>query len=96
MRFLITSDVEVDSRFKGTLGVAYIQLLAILDTFEICGERADYDVFVADLLLKVTVDLQGCLPKNHSHARRLCYTVEPRLSGLVGTTRNSPDNRGSG
>ena len=23
-------------------------------------------------------------------------TVEPRLSGLVGTTRNSPDNRGSG
>ena len=25
------------------------------------------------------------------------YTaVEPRLSGLIGTTRNSPDNRGSG
>ena len=23
--------------------------------------------------LKVTVDLQGCLPKNHSHARLLCY-----------------------
>ena len=23
--------------------------------------------------LKVTVDLQGCLSKNHSHARRLCY-----------------------
>ena len=23
--------------------------------------------------LKVTVDLQGCLPKNHSYARRLCY-----------------------
>ena len=23
--------------------------------------------------LKVTVDLQGCLPKNHSHARVLCY-----------------------
>ena len=23
-------------------------------------------------------------------------TVEPRLSGLVGTRRNSPDNRGSG
>ena len=22
---------------------------------------------------KVTVDLQGCLPKNHSHARLLCY-----------------------
>ena len=26
----------------------------------------------------------------------ICCTVEPRLSGLVGTTRNSPDNRGSG
>ena len=25
------------------------------------------------ILLKVTVDLQGCLPKNHSHARVLCY-----------------------
>ena len=25
------------------------------------------------LLLKVTVDLQGCLPKNHSYARRLCF-----------------------
>ena len=25
------------------------------------------------LRLKVTVDLQGCLPKNHSHARLLCY-----------------------
>ena len=24
-------------------------------------------------ILKVTVDLQGCLPKNHSYARRLCY-----------------------
>ena len=24
-------------------------------------------------LVKVTVDLQGCLPKNHSHARCLCY-----------------------
>ena len=24
------------------------------------------------------------------------YTVEPQLSGLVGTTRNSLDNRGSG
>ena len=24
-------------------------------------------------VLKVTVDLQGCLPKNHSHARVLCY-----------------------
>ena len=24
-------------------------------------------------ILKVTVDLQGCLPKNHSHARVLCY-----------------------
>ena len=24
-------------------------------------------------VVKVTVDLQGCLPKNHSHARRLCY-----------------------
>ena len=23
--------------------------------------------------VKVTVDLQGCLPKNHSHARVLCY-----------------------
>ena len=23
--------------------------------------------------IKVTVDLQGCLPKNHSHARVLCY-----------------------
>ena len=23
-------------------------------------------------------------------------TVEPRLSGLIGTTQNSPDNRGSG
>ena len=23
--------------------------------------------------LKVTIDLQGCLPKNHSHARVLCY-----------------------
>ena len=23
--------------------------------------------------VKVTVDLQGCLPKNHSHARLLCY-----------------------
>ena len=22
---------------------------------------------------KATVDLQGCLPKNHSHARLLCY-----------------------
>ena len=22
--------------------------------------------------VKVTVDLQGCLPKNHSYARRLC------------------------
>ena len=22
---------------------------------------------------KVTVDLQGCLPTNHSHARLLCY-----------------------
>ena len=22
---------------------------------------------------KVTVDLQGCLPKNHSYARRLCH-----------------------
>ena len=26
--------------------------------------------------LKVTVDLQGCLPKNYSHARRLCYNHE--------------------
>ena len=25
--------------------------------------------------IKVTVDLQGCLPKSHSHARRLCYNV---------------------
>ena len=25
-------------------------------------------------LFKVTVDLQGCLPKNHSYARRLCYS----------------------
>ena len=25
------------------------------------------------LFLKVTVDLQGCLPKNHSYARRLCF-----------------------
>ena len=24
-------------------------------------------------LVKVTVDLQGCLPKNHSYARRLCF-----------------------
>ena len=24
-------------------------------------------------LFKVTVDLQGCLLKNHLHARRLCY-----------------------
>ena len=24
-------------------------------------------------LIKVTVDLQGCLPKNHSHERVLCY-----------------------
>ena len=24
-------------------------------------------------MLKVTVDLQGCLPKNHLHARLLCY-----------------------
>ena len=23
--------------------------------------------------LKVNVDLQGCLPKNHSHAPLLCY-----------------------
>ena len=23
--------------------------------------------------VKVTVDFQGCLPKNHSHARLLCY-----------------------
>ena len=23
--------------------------------------------------VKVTVDLQGCLPNNHSHARLLCY-----------------------
>ena len=23
--------------------------------------------------VKVTVDLQGCFPKNHSYARRLCY-----------------------
>ena len=26
-----------------------------------------------NIKLKVTVDLQGCLPKNHSHARVLCY-----------------------
>ena len=26
----------------------------------------------------------------------LCITVEPRLSGLVGTSVNSPDNRVSG
>ena len=25
------------------------------------------------IIVKVTVDLQGCLPKNHSHARVLCY-----------------------
>ena len=25
------------------------------------------------IIIKVTVDLQGCLPKNHSHARLLCY-----------------------
>ena len=25
------------------------------------------------LQFKVTVDLQGCLPKNHSYARRLCF-----------------------
>ena len=24
-------------------------------------------------IVKVTVDLQGCLPKNHSYARRLCF-----------------------
>ena len=24
-------------------------------------------------LFKVTVDLQGCLPKNHLYARRLCF-----------------------
>ena len=32
------------------------------------GEIEEQDKF-----LKVTVDLQGCLPKNHSYARRLCY-----------------------
>ena len=26
------------------------------------------------ITIKVTVDLQGCLPKNHSHARLLCYS----------------------
>ena len=26
-----------------------------------------------DTYIKVTVDLQGCLPKNHLHARLLCY-----------------------
>ena len=28
---------------------------------------------VSEKKLKVTVDLQGCLPKNHSHAHLLCY-----------------------
>ena len=32
-----------------------------------CLEKRSYWSF------KVTVDLQGCLPKNHSHARLLCY-----------------------
>ena len=26
----------------------------------------------------------------------IVFTVQPRLSGLTGTGRNSPDNRGSG
>ena len=30
--------------------------------------------FARYFFLKVTVDLQGCLPKNHSYARRLCYS----------------------
>ena len=29
--------------------------------------------FTFVIALKVTVDLQGCLPKSHLHARRLCY-----------------------
>ena len=28
---------------------------------------------LAGIKFKVTVDLQGCLPKNHSHARVLSY-----------------------
>ena len=39
-----------------------------------------------------TKDTQGLV----RDAPRTISTVEPRLSGLVGTTRNSPDNRGSG
>ena len=30
-------------------------------------------IFHMVVSVKVTVDLQGCLPKNHSYARRLCY-----------------------
>ena len=35
-----------------------------------CVLHVQHDNFSS---FKVTVDLQGCLPKNHSHARRLCY-----------------------
>ena len=31
------------------------------------------DELEGEITLKVTVDLQGCLRKNHSYARRLCY-----------------------
>ena len=33
-------------------------------------------------VVKVTVGLQGCLPKNHSYARRLYYTHR-KVSGLI-------------
>ena len=37
--------------------------------------------------LKVNVDIQGCLPKNHSHARLLCYNH--RKLYIARTTKQS-------
>ena len=86
-------------------------LLLKLHYFRLCGpmgglQRKQYANTIYRYfpsMINIPFRLVGNRSKRMSHQPASAYktvvffgTVEPRLSGLVGTTRNSPDNRGSG
>ena len=43
------------------------------EKYEKCADFDATEAAILTLNFEVTVDLQGCLPKNLSHARLLCY-----------------------
>ena len=62
---------ETQNKFSLSLGHFFFSLYGRYGVHEVT--EIQFSMKSGILTFKVTVDLQACLPKNHWHARVLCY-----------------------